>query len=196
MSHTSLRLLSIALLTAFAGMPAFAHTGQDHVFGLTAGLAHPLSGIDHVLAMVSVGALAGLRGGRALWALPMSFVVFLVGGAGLAVALAAPISYEAAIALSLVVLGGLLAAGIRPPLAALCALIGAFAIAHGYGHGAELPGNAAAAGYFAGFILTTSLLHGLGIALALFLGSRQPMRRSAGVLTGLAGLILLVLQVL
>lgn len=194
MSTPSLRFIATALLISLNALPAFAHTGHDHVFGLTSGLVHPLTGLDHILAMVSVGVLAGFRGGRALWALPLCFLAFLAIGAGMALSFAPQTANEMLIALSLVVLGGLVAGSVRLPLAMVGALIAGFALAHGYGHGAELPDHASAMGYFTGFLVMTGLLHVAGIALSLPLAANRVMQRSAGFATMVAGLGLLALR--
>ncbi len=194
MSTPRLRFIAAALLTTLPVLPAFAHTGHDHVFGLTSGLVHPLTGLDHVLAMVSVGALAGLHGGRALWALPACFLAFLAVGAGMALSFAPQAANEMLIALSLVVLGGLLAGNVRLPLAMVSTLMAGFGLAHGYGHGVELPDHASAIGYFAGFLVMTVLLHMSGVLLSLPLSASQVMQRSAGFATAVAGLGLLALR--
>lgn len=97
---------------------AFAHTGLGHVVGFAEGVAHPLSGLDHVLAMVMVGVLAWQGGERAMWLLPASFLAVMALGAGLGMAgLGLPL-VEAGIALSVIALGGAIAFGLRLPLAA------------------------------------------------------------------------------
>ena len=61
---------------------ASAHPGVGDATGLVHGMIHPVSGIDHVLAMVTVGLFAAHLGGRALWLVPASFVgMMAVGGA-------------------------------------------------------------------------------------------------------------------
>ena len=196
MSTHSLRFIATALLTSLAAMPAFAHTGHDHVFGLTSGLVHPLTGPDHVLAMIGVGALAGRRGGRALWALPLCFLAFMAIGAGVALSFAPQAANEVLIALSLIVLGALVAGSVRLPLAVVGALIAGFALAHGHGHGAELPDHVSMIGYFAGFLAMTALLHMSGVLLCVRLRAHQAMQRAAGFATVLAGFGLLALRAL
>src|SRR6202011_1710641 len=137
MHRTALRLAvaSLALVPSLA----FAHPGHDGTPDLVHGFMHPLGGIDHILAMVAVGLIAARLGGRALWLVPASFVVTmavagLAGMAGIALAHA-----EAGIALSVVVLGAMIALRLTMPVAAAMALVGFFAIFHGYAHGAEMP---------------------------------------------------------
>jgi urease accessory protein len=178
---------------------AWAHEGAAHAHasGFAHGFLHPLSGLDHLLAMVLVGLLAVQLGGRALLALPASFLALMAAGgaAGLA-GLGLP-HVEVAIALSVVALGAALAFAIRTPVAAAALAVGGFALFHGFAHGAELPAGAGAAGYAAGFLLATALLHGAGLALGLALGRRQGRAgglalRASGAASAVAGLGLLV----
>lgn len=189
----SARLLAAAALAAFA-TPALAHTGvEPHLHGLGSGFAHPLGGIDHVLAMVAVGLWAGLVGGRAAWAWPAAFVTAMAGAAMLGMAGVALPGVEVAIALSVVALGSLVALGTRAPLALGAAACAVFAVAHGWAHGMEMPADAAGAAYGIGFIAATAALHGAGLALVQ-LGGRflSPLAaRAAGGGVALAGLALL-----
>ncbi|TXM57833.1 MULTISPECIES: HupE/UreJ family protein [unclassified Methylobacterium] len=162
------RLAALAL-PALVLLPqaAFAHPGHGEAAGLVHGFLHPVSGADHVLAMVAVGLLAGLRGGRALWALPASFLALMAVGAGLGMAgFALPLA-EAGIALSVVAFGLAAVFGLRLPLAALGALVGGFAVFHGYAHGAEMPETASGLVYGLGFLAGTALLHAVGLGLGL-----------------------------
>lgn len=176
---------------------ALAHAGHDHLGGVWAGLAHPVGGIDHLLAMVGVGVLAGLVGGTARWRLPATFVAAMSIGAlaGLA-GVGAGASIEPLIAGS-VLLVGLAIAGFRRMTPALGgALVAACALAHGLAHGLEIPAGAGVTGYVAGFIAGTALLHvaGLGIALALAArrdGAVQGARLAGGALAT-AGLVLVL----
>lgn len=153
-----------ALMLTLAG-PALAHPGHLAGGGFIDGLLHPLSGIDHLMAMTAVGVWAARQGGRALWALPAAFVVMLAGGAALGIAGVALPAVEALIAASVVVLGLLAVTNVRVPVAAGVALVGAFAVFHGHAHGAEMPEAAHPLLYGAGFLLATALPHAAGIAL-------------------------------
>lgn len=189
-----MRLLALALATVAAATPALAHTGAGVTHGFAAGLAHPLMGLDHVLAMVMVGLWAALVGGRAVWAWPAAFVGLMVAAALLALAgLPAP-GAEIGIALSVVGLGLLVALRLPLTLAAGAALCGAFAFFHGHAHGAELPAGAGAGAYVAGFVLATAALHGAGIGLGWLAGRGAPswLPRLAGGAVTAAGLVLLV----
>ena len=180
---------------------ALAHPGHGEAAGFAGGLLHPLSGADHVLAMVAVGLLAAAHsrrhGGRALWALPVAFLAMMALGAGLGAAGVALPFVETGIALSVVAFGLAAGFGLGLPVAALAALVGAFAVLHGLAHGAEMP---AASGltYGLGFLAATAGLHAAGLAIGLAAaGSSTRVRaRAVPVLGGLvaaAGLALLAL---
>jgi urease accessory protein len=187
-----LRLLSTAIVV-FAPTLAFAHPGHGAA-GIAAGFAHPMGGIDHVLAMVAVGCLAAQMGGRALWALPAAFIGMMVAGGALGMAGIALPFVETGIALSLVCFGVAIAAGLRLPVAAGAAFVGLFALFHGHAHGAEMPETATGLEYGLGFVAATALLHlagvGIGHALAWSGHSNRPAR-IAGAATALVGIGLL-----
>lgn len=186
-----------ALPAAFALLPqaALAHPGHGAALGAEAGFLHPLLGADHVLAMVAVGLLAALRGGRALWALPLSFLALMSVGAGLGmVGVALPFA-ETGIALSIVVFGVAAIVGLRAPVALLSSLVGVFAVFHGYAHGAEMPETASGLTFGLGFLAATALLHAAGIGLGIT-ASRLGAARAApalGTAVAAAGLALLAL---
>jgi urease accessory protein len=161
------------LTTAFVLAPtlAFAHPGlPGHTHDLASGFMHPFSGLDHILAMVAVGLFAAQLGGRALWAVPASFVAMMAaaGVAGMS-GVALPLT-ETGIALSVIVLGGAVALRLALPVAAAAALVGFFAMFHGYAHGLETPETASGLLYGLGFVAATAALHALGIGLGLALG--------------------------
>jgi urease accessory protein len=167
-SYAKPTLLALAALLATASGAA-AHTFGAHDAGFAQGFAHPLGGIDHLLAMVAVGVWSAQLGGRALWAVPISFVAMMaLGGIAGAIGLELP-SVELGIAGSLLVLGVLVAGAARLPVAVSAALVGLFALFHGHAHGSELPETASALAYGFGFIAATAALHGIGIACGLLL---------------------------
>ena len=176
---------------------ALAHPGlPGHTHDLATGFVHPLSGIDHVLAMVAVGLFAAQLGGRALWAVPASFVA-VMAAAGLAgmSGVALPLT-ETGIALSIVVLGAAVALRLALTVAAAMALVGFFAIFHGYAHGLETPQTASGLLYGAGFVAATAALHGLGIGIGLALGRLEGafgrnMVRVAGSAAAVVGVVML-----
>jgi len=180
---------SVLVATSLAATtPALAHTGHETVSGVLAGLAHPLTGPDHMLAMVSVGLFAAVLGGRALWALPASFVgMMLVGGALGMTSLAVP-AIEFGIAMSIVVLGAGVTWGRQWPVQAAAALVGVFAVFHGYAHGAEIPVGSDAVIYSLGFALATALLHGAGIVAGRISLGRPGVMRLAGAAVTVTGI--------
>jgi urease accessory protein len=196
MHRIALRLSAAAALALIPAI-ASAHPGHEGAAGLAHGFMHPLGGIDHILAMVAVGLIAARLGGRALWLVPASFVITmavagLAGMAGIGLAHA-----EAGIALSLVVLGAMIALRLTMPVAAAMALVGFFAIFHGYAHGAEMPETVSGLAYGAGFLAATGLLHGLGIALGLTIDQSgeafgRRTLRLGGTAAMLAGAVLLI----
>ncbi len=178
------RLFSVAVLLAFGASPALAHPGHLEVSSFAAGIAHPLSGIDHIAVMVAVGLWAALKGGRALWAWPAAFVgVMLVGGA-LGMAHVALPFVEPGILASVVVLGLMVTLAVDLPVAAGAALIGAFALLHGHAHGSEVADNIGGIEYMAGFAIATATLHlvGIGFAQLMARASLRPAIRVAGAL--------------
>ncbi|MEX2616527.1 MAG: HupE/UreJ family protein [Alphaproteobacteria bacterium] len=158
-----MRKLTVFATTLLAATPALAHTGHDTASSFTAGLAHPFGGMDHVLAMVSVGLLACLMKGRALVLVPAAFVTMMVAGGAMGMAGVALPYTEFGIALSIVVIGGMVAFGGRTPALAALAAAGLFATFHGQAHGQEMAAGMSGLGYATGFVLATAMLHGIGI---------------------------------
>jgi len=179
----------VALL---ASTPALAHTGATSGASFLSGFAHPLGGVDHLLAMVTVGLWAALAGGRALWLWPTAFVAAMLAGGALGMAGVPLPLVEPGILASTVVLGALVAFAVNAPTALGAALIALFGLAHGHAHGAEMPSLSGPAAYAFGFALATAILHALGLALGWgALQARAPMAvRGAGGLAALAGLTL------
>ena len=164
MKRTQLsRMLVLAALSLFAGT-AFAHTGDHGVTGFIGGLAHPFMGLDHLLAMIAVGLWAAQQGGRARWAVPAAFVGAMALGASLAVAGWIVPQVESGIALSVLVLGLLIATRHAAPLLAGMGLVAVFALFHGTAHGLEMPPTGSPMLYALGFLLSTFALHGVGVA--------------------------------
>jgi urease accessory protein len=196
MSRTALRLIVMVALLLAPGV-ALAHPGHGESASLLAGFTHPFSGIDHLLAMTAVGLFAAHLGGRALWAVPATFVsVMALGGVFGAAGFSLPY-VETAIALSVLVFGAAIFARMTLPVFAAMALVGVFAFFHGHAHGAEMPANGTLFVYGAGFVVATAMLHGLGIALGLatrWIGEvpRQRVMQTCGAAIGLIGIGLVV----
>ena len=156
-----------ALLVLLLPAPALAHTGESVATGLLSGFLHPLTGIDHLLAMVAVGIWGTQLGRPAIWMLPLTFPLVMSMGGVLGVRGVPIPAVEFGVAGSAAALGLMIALAARPPIAVAAALVGAFAIFHGHAHGTELPGAADPLAYGAGFVLVTGLLHAAGIAIGL-----------------------------
>lgn len=150
-----------------AAGPALAHSGTGLAGGFTSGFLHPLNGFDHLLAMVSVGLWGAFLGRPLIVVLPVIFPTVMALGGVLGMANVPLPPVEIGIALSVLVLGGLIATAARAPSWAACLVVGIFAVFHGYAHGHELPSAADPVGYSVGFMLATGLLHLAGIGLGL-----------------------------
>jgi urease accessory protein len=169
----------------FGASPAFAHDGTGLAGGFQSGFVHPLTGFDHMLAMISVGLWGAFLGQPLIIVLPVLFpAVMAIGGVlGMRDVPLPPV--EIGIALSVLVLGAMIAAAVRAPVWLACLIVAVFAIFHGYAHGKELPSAADPIGYSLGFVLATGLLHILGIAIGMLKD-----RPGGGLITrGLGGLI-------
>ena len=183
--HAGVLIAATLALTQVAS----AHSGTDTATGLQSGFLHPLTGLDHLVAMVAVGLWGAQLGNPAIWVLPITFPLVMALGGLLGIAgVPIPLS-EQAVAVSGIALGALVAFRARAPLAMAMLLVGAFAIFHGYAHGRELPQAADPLAYGAGFVVATGLLHLCGIAIGLLI--RWPVGehavRACGVAIGLTG---------
>ena len=193
MTHL-IRQTIVALPLVLVAGAAQAHTGVGPAAGFLAGVAHPIFGADHLLAMVAVGLWAALLGGRAMWLVPAAFVGVMVAGGALAMAAVGLPLVEVMIVASVMALGGLVAARVKVSAAVGMAIVAAFALFHGHAHGMEMPANVSGLLYFAGFALATASLHGLGLAIGLLAGRlREGVAvRAAGGAIAAAGVLLLV----
>jgi urease accessory protein len=158
------RLVFTLLVVVLSSSAVFAHPGHGSAASFAAGVAHPLSGLDHIAVMIAVGLWAALKGGRALWLWPAAFVgVMLIGGA-LGMAHVSVPFVEPAILASVVALGLLVALAVDLPISLGAAVIGLFAVFHGHAHGSEIAEAMNGVEYMAGFALTTAALHLAGIS--------------------------------
>ena len=154
----------VALAVLFA-QPAFAHMQRGEAAGLLTGFMHPISGLDHVLAMVAVGLWGAQLGAPAIWVLPVAFPLVMAMG-GMLGFIGVPIpGVEIGIAASAIMLGLAVMFEVRPPLVVAALLVGVFAIFHGYAHGTELPSGQSALLYSLGFVVATGCLHAVGIGI-------------------------------
>jgi len=169
--------LSVLLAVYLAPSIAFAHVEGSPAGGFTTGLSHPISGLDHVLAMIAVGLWGAQLGNPAIWVLPVAFpMVMAFGGTLGLMGLGLP-GIELGIAFSGLALGSMILMEVRPPLWTAVALVGFFAIFHGHAHGTELPDGASSLYYSVGFVIATGCLHATGIAVGLI--HRWPIGRVA-----------------
>ena len=161
------KLILIMSITMFAPRVALAHVGLGDAHDALHGFLHPILGLDHILAMITVGLLAANLGGRARWAVPVSFVsMMLAGGIAAMSGMILPFS-ELGVAMSVIMLGGLLSSRVRLPVAYAAALAGIFAIFHGYAHGLEMPQDASGISFALGFLTATASLHIAGLCIGL-----------------------------
>ena len=188
-----LALISLCLVPTAAS----AHVGIGGTGGFAHGFMHPLSGLDHQLAMILVGIFAYRLGGRALWLVPLTFVSVMALGGFLGVMGVTIPFVEAGIAFSILALGAMVAFNVRAPLAVAMGAVGLFAIFHGHAHGSEMPMDASGFEYGIGFMLATALLHCIGIAVGMATGAlSRPwgdnVYRCAGGAASIAGFALLL----
>jgi len=186
------------VLMLLAAAPASAHVGVGSVHTFSQGLLHPLSGIDHIIAMVAVGFFAMNIGGSARWLVPTAFVGAMIFG-GLLGYYGWPLPMvEQGIGLSVVALSLAVGIGVRPPTIIAMAVVGLFAVFHGHAHGNEGAGlGLAFLPYAAGFVAATSFLHASGMVLSFCLDQLGPraaltLKRASGLIGGLAGVSLLL----
>ena len=179
-------LIAAAALAVLTPLPVAAHEGASAA-GLISGLLHPVTGLDHVLAMIAVGIWGAQLGAPAIWVLPVTFpMVMALGGMAGLLGLSLP-GVEVGIGLSALLLGAMVAMERRPDLRAAAVLVGFFAVFHGYAHGAELPEGQSGLLYSIGFVVSTGLLHGAGIGI----GEVRRLPWGGTALRGVGGLIAL-----
>jgi urease accessory protein len=159
------RAITLVVVVFLCADSAFAHPQKGEALGFLTGFRHPISGLDHVLAMVAVGLWGAQLGAPALWVLPVAFpMVMAVGGMLGLMGIPLP-GIEYGIALSAILLGAAVMFEVRPPLGLAALLVGFFAIFHGHAHGTELPPGQSAMLYSIGFVTATGCLHALGIGI-------------------------------
>lgn len=156
-------------------LSAEAHTGAGAVHYFVDGVLHPLQGADHLLVMIAIGLSAAMIGGRALWLLPGIFLVMMMAGAGLHVAGLTINSAETWVALSVLMSGVMVWRQRQLPIAFAASLAALFALSHGYVHAVEA--GSSLTSYAAGFLMTTAVLHGIGIGMGLLSGVKLTMIR-------------------
>jgi urease accessory protein len=163
-------LIKSASIAAFAiciSQLAQAHISKGESSGFLSGVLHPISGLDHVLAMISVGLWGAQMGSPAVWVLPVAFPMVMALG-GLMGLLGIPLpGTEYGIAASMILLGSVVVIAWKPPLWVAALLVSVFAIFHGHSHGTELPPGQDGLMYSVGFVCATGCLHGIGVSVGL-----------------------------
>jgi urease accessory protein len=186
-----------AVLALLPGV-ALAHSG-DSAGDLVAGLLHPVLGMDHLLAMVSVGILSAQIGGRAIWTVPATFVGLMAFGGLLGYEGINLIRVELGIGISVLVLGVAIAADKRLPVVVAMIFVGFFGIFHGHAHGAEIPTMSDPMYYGLGFLTGTAGIHILGVLVGYYSSSTKRgaiALRTSGVAVAVAGVTFLVPQLI
>jgi urease accessory protein len=162
-----LRLLALLFMVLCYAQVAEAHVNRGEAVSFLSGFKHPISGLDHVVAMVAVGLWGAQLGAPAIWTLPVAFPLVMAFG-GMLGLLGVPLpGTEFGIAASAIMLGAAVMLRLRPPLAVAALLVGFFAIFHGYAHGSELPPGENGLLYSLGFVIATGCLHAVGITIGL-----------------------------
>jgi urease accessory protein len=167
-----------------------AHVHKGEAVSFLSGLKHPISGLDHVVAMIAVGLWGAQLGAPAIWVLPVAFPMVMAMG-GMLGLLGVPLpGMEIGIAASAILLGAAVMMELRPPIPLAAALVGFFAIFHGYAHGSELPAGESGLLYSLGFVMATGCLHATGISIGLVHRWNWGQRalRVAGAAIALAGI--------
>ena len=183
-------IFSLVFLILAWPLTGWAHVESGQAGGFLSGLAHPVSGLDHVLAMVAVGLWGAQLGMPAIWVLPVAFPMMMAFGGFLGLVGIPLPGVEIGIAVSAVVLGALVLGQIRLPLPASILIVAIFAVFHGHAHGTELEPGQNALLYSSGFVIATGLLHGVGIGIGLIKrwGLGRQVLRGAGALVMAGGL--------
>lgn len=186
-------LLPVIALTALTA-PALAHTGVGPVSSFTAGLAHPVFGLDHLLAMIAVGLWASVASPKLFWAAPLGFVTGMLGGGLLGMTAIAVPGIELMIGGSVVLFGVLTFFKLQTAAVITFMAAAVFGAAHGFAHGAEMPTGAEAIQYAGGFLVATAALHAIGAFIGLSTHRFKALRigQAAGGAMAIAGLVLMV----
>jgi urease accessory protein len=191
--HAPARWIAVLLPMLLWTQVALAHPQSGEAKGFLTGFRHPISGLDHVLAMVAVGLWGAQLGSPAIWLLPVAFPMVMAFG-GMLGLMGVPLpGVEYGIAASAILLGAAVMFEIRPPLVLAAILVGFFAIFHGHAHGTELPPGESGLLYSIGFVIATGCLHGVGISIGAVhrWGWGQRFLRFAGAIVAVGGMFFL-----
>jgi urease accessory protein len=190
---SAVRWIAVLLPVLLSAQIAFAHPQAGEAKGFLTGFRHPISGLDHVLAMVAVGLWGAQLGNPAIWLLPVAFPMVMAFG-GMLGLMGVPLpGVEYGIAASAILLGAAVMFEVRPPLAVAALLVGFFAIFHGHAHGTELPPGESGLLYSIGFVIATGCLHAVGIGIGMVhrWGWGQRFLRFAGAIVAVGGVFFL-----
>lgn len=192
-------LLILALLLFLLVLPTIAYAHDETTvarFGsFIAGLTHPILGLDHLLAMLSVGIISAQIGGKAIWQVPTTFVAVMAIGGTLGLLGVGLTAIEFGIALSVLALGVAIFMEKGIPIAVVMVAVGLFAIFHGYAHGAEMPSLAQPVRYALGFLTGTAVIHITGVLIGdipSHYKSGPIILRSLGAVIAVCGILFLV----
>jgi urease accessory protein len=163
--HAVARWIAVLVPLLLWAQAALAHPQAGEARGFVTGFRHPISGLDHVLAMVAVGLWGAQLGSPAIWVLPIAFPMVMAMG-GMLGLMGVPLpGTEIAIAASAILLGAAVLFEFGPALPLAALLVAFFAIFHGHAHGTELPPGQSGLLYSMGFVIATGCLHALGISI-------------------------------
>ncbi|MEM9107157.1 MAG: HupE/UreJ family protein [Pseudomonadota bacterium] len=176
------QLLIASICVFIVPESASAHVEGGALGGFRSGFTHPIIGLDHLLAMLAVGIWGAQMGGRNVWTLPVTFPLIMAAGGILGMSGVALPNAELGIALSVFVLGLAIGFAWKAPEWAALLLIAVFAVFHGYAHGVELPHAVDPGSYSIGFVVSTGVIHVVGIGIGFLLGGlwRGQLSRSLG----------------
>lgn len=190
MTKSSARLLFIFVLLGLSNT-TFAHSGHD-IYGLRAGLMHPFSGFDHLLAMIAVGLWAAQKNGWKIGLLPTTFMLMMIIGAKCALMYPYLPLIETGIAASVLVLGTITALSLKLSTRLSVTIIALFGLFHGYAHGLEMSEATEIEAYALGFLAGTITLHLAGILVGIATRTRfTQFPQMLGTLIAACGLWLL-----
>lgn len=165
--HIQAKWIALLFALTFWTQSALAHPVKGEAIGFLTGFLHPISGLDHVVAMIAVGLWGAQLGAPAIWLLPVAFPIVMAFG-GMLGLMGVPLpGTEIGIAASAIMLGTVVMLEVRPPLAVAAVVVSFFAIFHGHAHGSELPAGQSALLFSIGFVIATGCLHGVGISIGL-----------------------------
>ena len=162
----------IAVLTMLLPAVAWAHPGHGGS-GFMSGLAHPFSGLDHILCMLAVGVWAARNGGAKGWFVAVAFLAGMLAGGVIGLNGILPSFLDSAVSASVLAAALLVALAVRLPLPAQAGVAAFFALWHGISHGSELPEMAQPLSYACGFLAATALLLGSGLFMGKLLHNKQ-----------------------